>query len=179
MKKRRRLGLAIGGFLGFGLVLVAVFFSEGILRFHYPSRSRYPVRGVDVSAHQGEIDWSVLAGQDVQFAYIKATEGSGFTDRMFADNWEGARRSGLRVGAYHFFSFDSGGDTQADRFIGTVPKEKDSLPPAVDVEFYGEKAKTHSLLMRNQTKTVRYIEAMHNLCYKTLPSKELHREKPV
>lgn len=81
MKKRRRLGLAIGGFLGFGLVLVAVFFSEGILRFHYPSRSRYPVRGVDVSAHQGEIDWSVLAGQDVQFAYIKATEGSGFTDR--------------------------------------------------------------------------------------------------
>ncbi len=76
-------------FLGFGLVLVAVFFSEGILRFHYPSRSRYPVRGVDVSAHQGEIDWSVLAGQDVQFAYIKATEGSGFTDRMFADNWEG------------------------------------------------------------------------------------------
>ena len=141
MKKRRRLGLAIGGFLGFGLVLVAVFFSEGILRFHYPSRSRYPVRGVDVSAHQGDIDWSVLAGQDVQFAYIKATEGSGFTDRMFADNWEGARRSGLRVGAYHFFSFDSGGDTQADRFIGTVPKEKDSLPPAVDVEFYGEKAK--------------------------------------
>ena len=47
------------------------------------------------------------------------------------------------------------------------------------VRFYGEKAKTHSLLMRNQTKTVRYIEAMHNLRYKTLPSKELHREKPV
>ena len=47
------------------------------------------------------------------------------------------------------------------------------------VRFYGEKAKTHSLLMRNQTKTVRYIEAMHNLHYKTLPSKELHRENPV
>ena len=47
------------------------------------------------------------------------------------------------------------------------------------VRFYGEKAKTWSLLMRNQTKTVRYIEAVHNLRYKTLPSKESILEKPV
>lgn len=145
MKKRLRLVFIIGGTLCFCLVLVAVLFAEGILRFHYPSKTRYPVRGVDVSAHQGEIDWAVLAEQDVQFAYIKATEGSGFTDRLFADNWDGARKSGLRVGAYHFFSFDSAGDTQADRFIGTVPLEEGCLPPAVDVEFYGNKAQNPPL----------------------------------
>lgn len=139
-KKRVRIGLLIGGGVLFlGLAVLAGLFYNGILRFHYPSRERYPIRGVDVSAYQGEIDWSVLAAQDIRFAFIKATEGSGFTDRMFAANWEGAKRAGLRVGAYHFFSFDSGGDTQADRFIAEVEKTEGMLPPVVDVEFYGDK----------------------------------------
>ena len=47
--------------------------------------------------------------------------------------------AGLRIGAYHFFSFDSGGDTQADRFIAEVEKTEGMLPPVVDVEFYGDK----------------------------------------
>lgn len=78
---------------------------------------------MDVSSWQGEIDWPTLAGQGLSFAFIKATEGSGFTDPRFSYNWEQARKTALRVGAYHFFSYDSPGETQADNFIAAVPRE--------------------------------------------------------
>ncbi len=45
------------------------------------------------------------------------------------------------MGAYHFFSYDSSGKTQADNFISVVPKTEDMLPPVVDIEFYGDKEK--------------------------------------
>lgn len=103
-----------------------------------PAAARYPVRGVDVSSYQGEIDWPVLAGQNISFAFIKATEGSGYTDEYFSSNWENALGTELRVGAYHFFSYDSAGETQAENFIAAVPRVAGTLPPVVDVEFYGE-----------------------------------------
>lgn len=101
--------------------------------------AKYPIHGVDVSHYQGEIDWNVMAAQDIQFAYIKATEGSSYVDDRFADNYRMARLTGLKVGAYHFFSFDSPGSTQAENFIQTVENFDGMLPPVVDVEFYGNK----------------------------------------
>lgn len=103
-----------------------------------PDPARYPVRGVDVSRYQGVIDWNVLAAQDVTFAFIKATEGSSHQDPCFAYNWAEARNSGVYVGAYHFFSYDSSGDTQAQNFIDTVGMNEGTLPPVVDLEFYGD-----------------------------------------
>jgi len=91
---------------------------------------------VDVSSYQGDIDWQVLSSQGIHFAFIKATEGSSFVDPYFHVNYENAAQTNLRVGAYHFFSFDSAGQTQADNFIRTVPKIENALPPVVDFEFY-------------------------------------------
>lgn len=99
----------------------------------------YPVRGVDVSSYQGVIDWETLSAQDISFAFIKATEGSSFVDDYFAYNYSEARKTGLRVGAYHFFSYDSEGNTQAEHFIETVEKTEGMLPPVIDLEFYGDK----------------------------------------
>ena len=86
MKKRRRLlvGLCAAGAAGITGVLLFYF---GILQLNNPSGKTYPVRGVDVSSYQGDIDWPVLAQQDIQFAFIKATEGSSFTDPCFAENF--------------------------------------------------------------------------------------------
>lgn len=144
MNTRRKKKMLLLVAIGAAVVLAAVsggLFYTGVLSLNHPSRSRYPVRGVDVSSYQGEIDWKVLSGQGIDFAYIKATEGSGYQDGRFSYNWEHAGEYGLAVGAYHFFSFDSSGDTQADNFIAAVPKREGALPPAVDVEFYGDKAK--------------------------------------
>ncbi len=116
-------------------ILVMLILS-GRVWFNMPSKTRYPVRGVDVSHYQGKIDWEVIAQQDITFAFIKATEGSGTVDECFADNWEASHNAGLYTGAYHFFSFDSGGDTQAENFIQTVPVQTDALPPVIDLEYY-------------------------------------------
>ena len=118
---------------------VCFFLFGGIPRLNAPSAKQYPVRGVDVSVYQGRIDCDTLAEQGISFAFIKATEGSGSEDPNFQRNWGQARQSGLRVGAYHFFSFDSGGDTQAENFIRAVEPVEGMLPPVVDVELYGEK----------------------------------------
>lgn len=120
------------------LVVTAILLYNGILVLNTPSKSRYPVRGVDVSAYQGLIDWEVLASQDITFAFMKATEGSSFTDKYFEKNYEQAQKTDLRIGAYHFFSYDSPGATQAEHFINTVEKCETMLPPVIDLEFYGD-----------------------------------------
>lgn len=104
---------------------------------NYPSPRKYPIRGVDVSHYQGDIDWSVLSEQGISFAYIKATEGSSHEDSQFQKNWSEASTTDLRIGAYHFFSFESSGLTQAENFISKVNAVDNMLPPALDVEPYG------------------------------------------
>ena len=101
--------------------------------------TKYSVRGIDVSHYQGDIDWDTLAESDIAFAFIKATEGSSYVDDKFAYNYENAMGTDLAVGAYHFFSFDSAGKTQAENFINTVPAHDGMLPPVIDFEFYGNK----------------------------------------
>ena len=102
-------------------------------------------QGVDVSAHQGRIDWDALARGDVAFAYIKSTEGATFVDPRFAANWRDAGRAGLRRGAYHRFTLCRSAAAQAANFIRTVPRAADALPPAVDVENFQDCASRTSL----------------------------------
>lgn len=111
---------------------------DGKIVANVPDPKKYPVQGVDVSRYQGNIDWDTLASQNVTFAFIKATEGSSHQDPCFAYNWDAARKSGVYAGAYHFFSFESSGATQAQNFIETVGNAEGTLPPVIDLEFYGD-----------------------------------------
>ncbi|MBQ3229744.1 MAG: hypothetical protein IJB49_01870 [Clostridia bacterium] len=147
MKKQRKIKIRSKNtyavmIAAFALILiaaiVAMLFYNGVFLINNPSEEEYPVRGVDVSAYQGEIDWQTLGAQGIDFAYIKATEGSSHTDERFEFNHNEALKTELRIGAYHFFSFESGGDTQAAHFIATVPKTENMLPPAIDLELYGD-----------------------------------------
>ncbi|MGO2608691.1 MAG: glycoside hydrolase family 25 protein [Brachybacterium tyrofermentans] len=93
--------------------------------------------GVDVSAHQGEIDWAKVSADGFTVAYIKATEGTGYTDATFQQNWDGARAAGLTTGAYHYFTLCSSGAEQAEDFLAAAPPDDSALPPALDLEFDG------------------------------------------
>ena len=96
--------------------------------------------GVDISSYQADVNMEKLKEQDIQFVYIKATEGSTHQDDKFAVNWTNAEKAGLPSGAYHFFSFDTPGNTQAENYIKTVGDDlKGRLLPVVDVEYYGDK----------------------------------------
>ena len=119
------------------ILVLALLFYFGVLHINNPSKKTYPVRGVDVSNFQGEVDWNTLSAQNISFAYIKATEGSSYKDERFDYNWKNASDCDLRIGAYHFFSFESSGETQAGNFIKTVKVVDDMLPPVIDVEYYG------------------------------------------
>ena len=134
-KKLRRTAIAWGILLLLGTVLFLLGW-KGVIWFNMPSKKTYPVRGADVSHYQGEIDFAKLAEQGISFTFIKATEGSGTVDSCFAENWKNARAAGLCTGAYHFFSFESAAETQADNFIAAVPCAADALPPVIDLEYY-------------------------------------------
>jgi lysozyme len=119
------------------LCIAALMYWEGYLRFNHPDPSSFPVHGIDVSHHQGAIDWPQVAGTGVRFAYLKATEGADFRDSRFRENWAETRLVSMPRGAYHFFTLCTPGTKQAENFIASVPVELDALPPVVDLELGG------------------------------------------
>lgn len=138
MKGRKRL-VCVLIFIAILLMCFAFLRWRGLLLFWNEAEPKaYKVFGVDVSSYQGDVDWHSLAAQGVDFAFIKATEGSGHQDSYFAENWAEASVAGIPAGAYHFFSYDSSGQTQAENFIAAVPLTEGMLPPVVDIEFYGD-----------------------------------------
>ena len=93
------------------------------------------VRGIDVSHHQGVIDWGPVAAQGIQFAFIKATEGARYKDPRFAANWAATQHAGIVRGAYHYLRPELDGRQQARHFLDVVGRlERGDLPPVLDVE---------------------------------------------
>jgi lysozyme len=132
----RRLLIALALTLAIGSTLLGLCFF-GIWIPNEPSRTRYPIRGIDVSHHQRAIDWHAVKTSQIHFAYIKATEGASFKDAAFGENWRNSGGAGLARGAYHFFTFETSGQLQAANFIAEVPVDAAALPPAIDLEFSG------------------------------------------
>lgn len=66
-------------------------------------------RVIDVSHHNGAIDWPAVAAAGIAFVFVKATQGIGFVDPNFEDNQDAAADAGLMVAPYHFLD---GGDPQ-------------------------------------------------------------------
>lgn len=107
-------------------------------------RTQGKPQGLDVSSHQGSVNWPDQARQGAQFAYVKATEGITYRNPHFAEQYNGSFATGLTRGAYHFALPDvSGGVRQADYFVshgGGWSRDGKTLPPAVDLEYnpYGQ-----------------------------------------
>lgn len=141
MKTRHKFLIILFSTLLLTILLTGFLLYNGVLWFNHPSKQKYPIRGVDVSSYQGNIDWNLLSLQNIKFTFIKATEGSKSKDERFDINWKNANKTALKVGAYHFFSYDSDGSSQARNFMNNVPKRPNSLPPVIDIEFYGNKEK--------------------------------------
>jgi len=123
--------------LALGALILAVLAAPFLYARLETARLLHGVTGIDVSNHQGDIDWPAVAAGGVAFAYIKATEGGDFRDRRFQRNWDGARAARIPRGAYHFFTQCRSGADQAANFIRTVPKEAGALPPVADAEHMG------------------------------------------
>ena len=102
-------------------------------------------KGLDVSNHQGSIDWLQVSGAGYTFAFAKAAEGTTFTDVTYALNRSGTSGIGLRLGAYHFARPAGSNEAaqvasavaQADHFVDIAQPKGGDLPPVLDLESTG------------------------------------------
>lgn len=99
--------------------------------------SAYPVRGIDVSAHNGIIDFGKVKEAGIDFVFIKASEGTDFRDRRFSANIDSASAHGIPAGAYHFFRYDKDGVAQAVNLYNALEGRVPDLGVVIDVEDEG------------------------------------------
>ena len=98
--------------------------------------------GVDTShyQHSPSLDWSAVRNSGVRFAFLKATEGSSYTDPWFAADWAATKKVGIYHGAYHFARPSVGSAaTQAKYFVSRIGTQTSpgTLPPVLDLEATG------------------------------------------
>ncbi|GAC1445299.1 MAG: hypothetical protein NVSMB55_25630 [Mycobacteriales bacterium] len=126
--------------------------------------------GPDVASYQhpsgAPIDWNAVRASGQRWAFVKATEGTTYTNPYFAADWHDSAAAGLYHGAYHFArpSSQSGSaSAQAQAFASAIGPQQvpGTLPPILDLEQSGGLAPadlvtwTHEFLNAVQTDTGR------------------------
>jgi GH25 family lysozyme M1 (1,4-beta-N-acetylmuramidase) len=128
-----------------------------------PANAATYVAGMDVSGHQGNVAWSTAWNNGARFAYVKATEGTTYTNPYFAQQYNGSYNVGMIRGAYHFATPNtSSGTTQADYFVnhgGGWSGDGRTMPPALDIEYNPYGATCYGL---SQASMVSWIRAFSN-----------------
>jgi lysozyme len=100
------------------------------------ARNPSNIKVIDVSIHQGAIDWAAVAADGVQGVLIKATEGIGFQDTNLKRNALGAAAAGLKIGYYHYARPETGNTVLAEvsSFLAAIDGLPVDLPLVLDVE---------------------------------------------
>lgn len=164
--------LAAGGFAIVCLLLIFASvwaYRQFISTPPYVDPVKYPVRGIDISSHNGIIDFNKVAASGIEFAFIKATEGGDFKDKNFRTNFNRAKSAGLKTGVYHFFRFDRDGVEQAINLLRTVGSRKPELGIVIDVEKNGNPDSIpHDAINRRLTAMVDYLNLLgHRVMFYT------------
>ena len=89
--------------------------------------SNYDILGIDVSHHQGDIDWlkalkMTIKGDSIQFVYLKMTEGTNFIDPLYNYNRKQLDLDKVKMGVYHFYSPNQSAIKQANFFCENLKK---------------------------------------------------------
>ena len=92
--------------------------------------------GIDVSHHQGKINWDKVSKTypQIEFVYIKCTEGATYTDNTCYHNASEAKANGIKVGCYHYFRMKSSPEKQFENFKASMDRINPDLIPMIDVE---------------------------------------------
>ena len=109
-------------------------------------------KGIDVSEHQGHIDWAKVAKDGVEFAIIRAGYGRELSqkDDNFEQNYTAAKKAGIQVGAYWYSYADSvkRAEEEAKTCLKVLEGKHFELPVFFDQEY--EKS---ILALSNKTRT--------------------------
>jgi lysozyme len=90
---------------------------------------------IDVSHHQGNIDWQIVAENDsIGGVVLKASEGTSHVDSRFHQNFLATRKYSLKTGIYHFYNPNRNSTEQAEHFLRTIDNCFGDYFLALDVE---------------------------------------------
>jgi len=124
---------------GVGALISAAALAVGVVTFATPAGAVAGIPGMDVSGYQGNVNWTAAWNNGARFAYVKATEGTGYTNPYFAQQYNGSYNVGMIRGSYHFARPNvSSGATQANYFVdhgGGWSRDGKTLPGALDIEW--------------------------------------------
>lgn len=171
------------------LVITALLLSLGFVVWYFFGRSDNSTihiqplpdgffsHGIDISHHQGEIDWEVFSeNMDtiISFVYCKVTEGNSFIDARWPSNRMELQRANIKHGGYHFFSPDLSGKTQAAHFLKHYAFSKGDLPPVLDSEL---EALTDEILISGMSEWLTIVEQKTGIRPVIYTSYSLYRDK--
>ncbi|TCP54318.1 GH25 family lysozyme M1 (1,4-beta-N-acetylmuramidase) [Tamaricihabitans halophyticus] len=121
------------------------------------------VPGIDVSGWQKNVDWKKQWNAGYRFAYVKATEGTGYKSPYHTQQYNGSYNVGMIRGSYHFALPDrSTGRAQADYFVdrgGAWSGDGKTLPGALDMEYNPYGADCYG---KNQSQMAAWIRGFHD-----------------
>ncbi len=93
------------------------------------------IKGIDISGVQVITNPEALAREGLSFCFVKATEGTGYTNPKLSAQVFIAHKCAMLVGLYHFFHPEMDAKAQANHFINEYKKIKTDLPPVLDLEW--------------------------------------------
>jgi lysozyme len=135
----------------------------------YSYLENYEVHGIDISKHNGELDWKYITkheinGWPLSFVFIRASvamaDGNLEEDRLFRDNWRKSRENAITRGAYHFYSPKVDINEQIRIFKRIVKLRSGDLPPVLDVENY-DRGNIY-ITKKNLPDILKWLKTVHN-----------------
>ncbi len=114
------------------------------------------MKGIDVSAYQRSLSWKAVKEAGLEFAFVKATEGTGYVNSTYERHRKAARRHRIPTGAYHFArpDADDGPVAEADHFLEVADPREGDLLPVLDFEHPGLSPRQMALWARRWLRRV-------------------------
>ncbi|WP_436513964.1 GH25 family lysozyme [Clostridium thermobutyricum] len=92
------------------------------------------LKGIDISKHNGNVNFTEVKKSGVDIVIIKATEGVDYIDPLFEKHYKGASGVGISIGFYHFMSEKTDPSKQAKDFWDAIKNRKFDIVPCLDIE---------------------------------------------
>lgn len=170
------------------ILLVAIIVAISTQAFAFSQSSEKLYNGIDVSEWQGNIDFGEVARAGIEVVYIRASEGRGYVDPYFRENYEKAKANGLRTGFYHFLTATNVAEAkeEAEFFVSNIKGLEPDCRLAMDFEvFNGLDVSTINEISRVFLETVEKLSGKECVIYsdaynaRTVFSKELAEDYPI
>ena len=170
------------------ILLVAIIVAISTQTFAFSQSSEKLYNGIDVSEWQGNIDFGEVARAGIEVVYIRASEGRGYVDPYFRENYEKAKANGLRTGFYHFLTATNVAEAkeEAEFFVSNIKGLEPDCRLAMDFEvFDGLGVSAINEISRVFLETVENLSGKECVIYsdaynaRTVFSKELAEDYPI